>query len=163
MFPEVLLAQILKVMLHPNVETRVGAHQIFSVLLFPTSTHQRHAVASLRSGYLYEPQKWRSNAASTSTSISALLEKLRKDKNGIKMEKIGYDIPDDVKGRDFVEDDWKQGHARKSSPNFYKLSSIIDRKAGAASLANAVCKFSCFHECNVCMNECVVAINLPSH
>lgn len=163
MFPEVLLAQILKVMLHPNVETRVGAHQIFSVLLFPTSTHQRHAVASLRSGYLYEPRKWRSNAASTSTSISALLEKLRKDKNGIKMEKIGYDIPDDVKGRDFVEDDWKQGHARKSSPNFYKLSSIIDRKAGAASLANAVCKFSCFHECNVCMNECVVAINLPSH
>ncbi|XP_031249114.1 protein EFR3 homolog A [Pistacia vera] len=144
-FPEVLLAQILKVMLHPNVETRVGAHQIFSVLLFPSSNHQRQTVASLRSGYLYEPRKWHSNTASTSTSISALLEKLRKDKNVIKMGKNGYNVPDDIKGRDFVEDDWKQGHTRKSSPNFYKLSSIIDGKAGATNLADAepyVMKFS---------------------
>ncbi|KAL5853875.1 hypothetical protein ACOSQ3_008993 [Xanthoceras sorbifolium] len=136
-FPETLLAQILKVMLHPNVETRVGAHQLFSVLLIPSSNHQRHEAASLRSGYLCEPRRWRSNTASTCTSIAALLEKLRRDKNGVKMENNGYNVHEDVRGRDFVEDDRKQGRAHKNSPNVYKLSSIIDRTAGPTNLADA--------------------------
>ncbi|KAI9185306.1 hypothetical protein LWI28_006048 [Acer negundo] len=144
-FPEMLLAQILKVMLHPNVETRVGAHQIFSVLLIPSSNHQRHEAASLRSGYLCEPRRWRSDTSSTFTSITTLLEKLRRDKDGVKMEKSGYNVHEDVRGRDVVEDDRKQGRALKNSPNVYKLSSIIDRKAGPTNLADAepcVMKFS---------------------
>ncbi|KAK3198885.1 hypothetical protein Dsin_022300 [Dipteronia sinensis] len=144
-FPEMLLAQILKVMLHPNVETRVGAHQIFSVLLIPSSNHQRHEAASLRSGYLCEPRRWRSDTASTFTSITTLLEKLRRDKDGVKMEKSGYNAHEDVRGRDVLEDDRKQGRALKNSPNVYKLSSIIDRTAGPTNLADAepcVMKFS---------------------
>ncbi|KAK0599685.1 hypothetical protein LWI29_007654 [Acer saccharum] len=144
-FPEMLLAQILKVMLHPNVETRVGAHQIFSVLLIPSSNHQHHEAASLRSGYLCEARRWRSDTASTFTSITTLLEKLRRDKDGVKMEKSGYNVHEDVRGRDVVEDDRKQGCALKNSPNVYKLSSIIDRTAGPTNLADAepcVMKFS---------------------
>lgn len=130
-------------MLHPNVETRVGVHQIFSVLLIPSSSHQRHEVASLRSGYLYEPRKWHSNASST-TSITSLLEKLRRDKHGAQMIKHGSKAHDDPRGRDCLEDDWKQGCAHKTSPSFYKLSSIIDRTAGPTNLADTVCYFIIF-------------------
>ncbi|OMO86277.1 Armadillo-type [Corchorus capsularis] len=129
-FPEALLVQLMKAMLHPNVEARVGAHQIFSALLIPSSNRPRHEVASLRSGYVYEPRRWRSNNASAFASISALLEKLRREKDGIKIEKNGY-VHDDVKGKENVEEDWKQGHVRKSSPNIYSITSIFDRTAAA--------------------------------
>ena len=130
----------MKAMLHPNVEARVGAHQIFSALLIPSSNRPRHEVASLRSGYVYEPRRWRSNNASAFVSISALLEKLRREKDGIKMEKNGYNIHDDLKGKDNVEEDWKLGHVLKSSPNIYSITSIIDRTA-APNMVEAVSKF----------------------
>ncbi|XVE89558.1 hypothetical protein DITRI_Ditri20bG0005700 [Diplodiscus trichospermus] len=128
-FPEAILVQLLKAMLHSNVEARVGAHQIFSALLIPSSNRPRYEIASLRSGYVYEPRRWRSNNASAFASISALLEKLRREKDGIKMEKNGYNIHCNLKGKDDVEEEWKQGHVLKSSPNIYKITSIIDRTA----------------------------------
>ncbi|KAG7968375.1 hypothetical protein I3843_08G150900 [Carya illinoinensis] len=142
-FPEGLLVQLLKVMLHPDIEARVGAHQIFSALLIPISNHQQHEVASLTSGFLHQPRRWHSNPASA--SIKALLEKLRREKDGIKVEKIGSDFHDDLKERDIVEDDWKQGRVRKNSPNVYKISCIIDRTVGSTSLLDAephIMKFS---------------------
>lgn len=123
-------------MLHPDIEARVGAHQIFSALLIPISNHQQHEVASLTSGFLHQPRRWHSNPASA--SIKALLEKLRREKDGIKVEKIGSDFHDDLKERDIVEDDWKQGRVRKNSPNVYKISCIIDRTVGSTSLLDAV-------------------------
>ncbi|PHT72671.1 hypothetical protein T459_23456 [Capsicum annuum] len=36
-FPEALFHQLLPVMVHPDYETRVGAHRIFSVILVPSS------------------------------------------------------------------------------------------------------------------------------
>jgi hypothetical protein len=135
-FPEALLIQLLKVMLHPDVEARVGAHQIFSALLFPSSNHPLHEVASLRSSFLHQPRRWHSNTASA--SVTALLEKLRREKDGTKVEKHGNNVHDDFKERDIVEEDWKQGCARKNSPNFYKFSSIIDRTAGSTRLSEAV-------------------------
>ncbi|KAG8648315.1 protein SEMI-ROLLED LEAF 2 isoform X2 [Manihot esculenta] len=133
-FPEALLVQLLKVMLHPDVGVRVGAHQIFSMLLIPSSNHSRHGVVSLHSGYICEPRRWRSNAASTFSSISELLEKLRREKDGARMEKHKSYSPDDYRERDITEEDWKQGRPRKNSPNFYKISSIIDRTSGTTSL-----------------------------
>ena len=123
-------------MLHPDVEARVGAHHIFSALLIPSSNHPRHEVSSLRSGFLYQPRRWHSNAASA--SITALLEKLRREKDGTKADKCGNSVHDDFKEKDIAEEDWKQGRIRKNSPNFYKLSSIIDRTAGGTSLSEAV-------------------------
>lgn len=140
MFPEALLVQLMKAMLHSNVEARVGAHQIFSALLIPSSNRPRHEVASVRSGYVYEPRRWRSNNASAFASISSLLEKLRKEKDGIDMEKNGYNCHDDLKGKDNVEEDRKQGHIRKSSPSIYSITSIIDRTA-APNMVEAVRRF----------------------
>lgn len=136
-FPEVLLVQLLKAMLHPDVKVRVGAHQIFSALLIPSSNHPLREAASWRSGYTCEPKGWHSDTASAFDSISALLEKLRREKDGSKMEKHGNDANDGYKERDVVEEDWKQGRARKNSPNFYKISSIIDRTASTTSLSEA--------------------------
>eukprot|EP00257_Ricinus_communis_P013037 XP_015570391.1 uncharacterized protein LOC8269823 [Ricinus communis] len=134
-FPEALLIQLLKVMLHPNVEVRVGAHQILSVLLIPSSSHPRHGVIPLQSGYIREPRN--SNTASAFSSIAALLEKLRREKDGTRMDKHKNNVPDDYKERDAIEEDWKQGQLRKNSPNFYNISSIIDRTSGTTSLAEA--------------------------
>ncbi|KAJ6384639.1 hypothetical protein OIU78_027863 [Salix suchowensis] len=136
-FPEVLLVHLLKAMLHPDVEVRVGAHQIFSALLIPSSNHPLREAASWRSGYTCEPKGWHSDTASAFDSISALLEKLRREKDGAKMERHGNDAHDDYKERDVIEEECKQGRARKNSPNFYKISSIIDRTASPASLSEA--------------------------
>ncbi|KAJ9180340.1 hypothetical protein P3X46_008598 [Hevea brasiliensis] len=131
-FPEALLAQLLKVMLHPDVGVRVGGHQIFSV-----SNHSRHGVVSLQSGYICEPRRWHSNTACAFSSITALLEKLRREKNGARMEKRKNNGPDDCKEKDIIEEDWKQGQPQKNCPNFYKISSVIDRTSGTTSLAEA--------------------------
>ncbi|PPD92913.1 hypothetical protein GOBAR_DD10146 [Gossypium barbadense] len=67
-------------------------------------------VASLCSGNVYEPRRWRSNNASAFASISVLLEKLRREKDGIKKEKNGFNIHDDLKGKANMEDGRNQGH-----------------------------------------------------
>ena len=97
-------------MLHPDVEARVGAHHIFSALLIPSSNHPRHEVSSLRSGFLYQPRRWHSNTASA--SITALLEKLRREKDGTKADKCGNSVHDDFKEKDIAEEDWKQGRIK---------------------------------------------------
>ncbi|KAL5138656.1 RNA polymerase II-associated protein 3 [Glycine soja] len=134
-FPEALLVQLLKVMLHLDVEARVGAHLIFSILLFPSSFHT-HEISSLRSRYLGQHNKRHSHAASVSASasITALLEKLRRNRDSTKAENHGNIVHDQE--RDIVAEDWKQGCGLKNSPNFYKFTSIIDRATGSPSLTD---------------------------
>lgn len=128
--------QLLKVMLHSDVEARVGAHLIFSILLFPSSFHTNE-ISSLRSRYLGQHNKRHSHAASVSASasITALLEKLRRNRN-TKAENHGNIVHDQE--RDIVAEDWKQGCGLKNSPNFYKLTSIIDKATGSPSLTDTV-------------------------
>ncbi|KAJ7973268.1 ARM repeat superfamily protein [Quillaja saponaria] len=136
-FPEALLVQLLKVMLHQDVEARVGAHRIFSAILIPFSGHPEYEVSSLQSGCHLQQKKWRSHTASASDSITALLEKLSRGKDGSKTENQGNNIDDDFKEKGIAGDDWKPGCGLKSSPNFYNLSSIIDRTAGTTNSAEA--------------------------
>ncbi|XP_042512049.1 protein SEMI-ROLLED LEAF 2-like [Macadamia integrifolia] len=136
-FPESLLLQLLKTMMHPDVEARIGAHQIFSVILVPSSNNPKHDLASLRSGSLYELRKWQSKTASPFASAAALLERLRKEKGSAMVEKNGYDTQNDCKDTESDEEEWKQNWACKNSPNFYKISSIIDKSTGPACLAEA--------------------------
>ncbi|KAL5147194.1 Protein EFR3 B [Glycine soja] len=133
-FPEALLVQLLKVMLHSDVEARVGAHLIFSILLFPSSFHTNE-ISSLRSRYLSQHNKRHSHApsVSASASITALLEKLRRNRN-TKAENHVNIVHDQE--RDIVAEDWKQGCGLKNSPNFYKLTSIIDKATGSPSLTD---------------------------
>ncbi|KAI5658556.1 hypothetical protein M9H77_27349 [Catharanthus roseus] len=121
-FPEMLLIQILKVMLHPDVEVRVGGHHIFSVLLNPNSNRARQDVA------LYA-NRWHASSSSTFHSITALLEKLQKGKDGSRLRN-GITVHDDFRERD-GEEEHLQGWAHKNSPNFQKFT------AGSASLTEA--------------------------
>lgn len=133
-FPEMLLIQLLKVMLHPDVEVRIGGHHIFSVLLNPNSNHTRQDVS-------YYANKWHSSSSSAFHSITALLEKLRKGKDGSR-PKNGIIIQDDFRERD-TEEECHQGWAHKNSPNFQKISSMVT--AGSTSLTEkepAVLKFN---------------------
>ncbi|KAL1212768.1 Protein SEMI-ROLLED LEAF 2 [Cardamine amara subsp. amara] len=124
-FPDALLDALLKAMLHPNVETRVGAHEMFSVILLPSSGQSQAGVASVRAtDYLNESKNWRSDTTSAFTSIAARLDKLRKEKDGIKIEKNGSNN---------THEDLKNA---KSSPNFHKLNSIIERTNGSINLAD---------------------------
>lgn len=123
-FPEALLVQILKVMLHPDVEIRIGGHHIFCILLFPSFTNARNDPSN-------HPRRWHSKNASTFASITALLEKLRGEKY---QNKVNRGSAQDDYNEDAVEEEWKHGWSHKNSPNIHTLSSIVDRTTAPSSL-----------------------------
>lgn len=127
-------------MLHPDIETRIGAHHIFSVLVFPSSNCHQHETASVQSGSPYKPTAWHSNApsASTSASVTALLDKLRREKDGLRDEKTGHNVHDNLKEKGSFEEDWKQKRFTRNYPTFHKIHSIMDRKAGSSSSTEPV-------------------------
>lgn len=143
-FPEALLVQLLHVMLYPDVEVRMRGHQILSILLVPNSSRPRHEVSSVRVNCPYDSRRWESSTASALASITARLEKLRREKNGATPEKHGNAVQDDFKGMDISNEEGKQGFARKNSPNFCKIS-IMEKAAGSAGLSDLepyILKFS---------------------
>ncbi|XP_030515184.2 protein SEMI-ROLLED LEAF 2 [Rhodamnia argentea] len=79
-FPEALFHQLLPAMVHPDHETRVAAHRIFSVVLVPSS------VCPCPSSLISESQKGPdlprtlSRTVSVFSSSAALFEKLRNEK-----------------------------------------------------------------------------------
>lgn len=130
-FPEALLVQLVKIMLHHDVEVRAGAHQIFSALLVSCSNSQ-HGIGSKH------PRRWHSDSASPFASIKSLLERLRREKDGTKVHKPVNNVQDNFKDREVTEEEWKQGRAPKNSSNFHKISSIIDKTTKTTSWAEAV-------------------------
>jgi hypothetical protein len=130
-FPEALLQQILKSMVHPDTDTRVGAHHIFSAVIVRGPSHQRGD-----SEYLYETKKWQSRATSVFASATALLEKLRREKECSSSDKPGNTMHDDGKERNMNEEDNKHVWARKSPAYFSKLVfSFVDRWAALTNSA----------------------------
>ncbi|KAK1316161.1 hypothetical protein QJS10_CPA05g00220 [Acorus calamus] len=127
-FPEALLLQLLKAMVHPDVETRIGAHRIFSVLLVPCANNARHG-APFQLEYLNETRRWQSKTASVFASASALLAKLRREKEGLKTDKPMDDTWDEFKDSEVIDEELKHGWARKTSPNLYLNCLVIDRTA----------------------------------
>lgn len=122
-FPDSLLAQLLKSMMHLDLETRVGAHQIFSVLLGQNLNHPRR-----ESEYLFETKKWQSRTSSVFESATALLEKLRKEKECLNGDKKAPNANDGTKMINLGDEEWKNSWIHKNLPYFSTLSrSIIDR------------------------------------
>ncbi|CAA2959618.1 Hypothetical predicted protein [Olea europaea subsp. europaea] len=123
-FPEALLVQLMKVMLHPDVEIRIGGHHIFYMLLFPSFIQARNDPSN-------HPRRWHSKNASTFASITALLEKLRGEKY---QNKVKRGSAQDDYNEDTVEEEWKHGWSHKNSPNIHTLSSIVDRTTAPSCL-----------------------------
>ncbi|XP_012575047.1 protein SEMI-ROLLED LEAF 2-like isoform X2 [Cicer arietinum] len=78
-FPEALFHQLILNMVHPDHETRVGAHRIFSVVLVPTSVFPRSCL-SVSDPKAQGIPRTLSRAVSVFSSSAALFEKLRQDK-----------------------------------------------------------------------------------
>lgn len=117
-------------MVHTDVEIRIGGHHIFSVLLVTSSNYMRHDAPS-------HTRRWNSSGTSTFSSITALLDKLRREKDATKL-RDDYTIQDGFKEKDSIEEERKQGRAQRNSPNFHKLNSIIDRTVASSSLTDTV-------------------------
>ncbi|KAI3993394.1 hypothetical protein MKX01_010137 [Papaver californicum] len=128
-FPEALLVQLLRTMMHSDAEARIGAHQIFSAILIPSS---RSELSVLHSGSQFEARRWQCKTASAFASATALLEKLRKEKEGDNLDKPVNGSPDDFRGSETIEEEWKQGWIHKKLPNLFTLnSSIIEKTSGS--------------------------------
>ncbi|KAF4356721.1 hypothetical protein F8388_010943 [Cannabis sativa] len=80
-FPETLFHQLLPAMVHPDHETRVGGHRIFSVVLVPSSVFPRSLPSSVSdSKKASDFPRTLSRTVSVFSSSAALFEKLRKEK-----------------------------------------------------------------------------------
>ncbi|KAI4381500.1 hypothetical protein MLD38_007566 [Melastoma candidum] len=79
-FPEALFHQLLPVMVHPDHETRITAHRIFSVVLVPSSVcpYPSSAIPDLKKGS--DLLRTLSRTVSVFSSSAALFEKLKNNK-----------------------------------------------------------------------------------
>ncbi|KAH6762491.1 hypothetical protein C2S52_019924 [Perilla frutescens var. hirtella] len=155
-FPEALFGQLLKVMLHPDVEIRVGGHQIFCVLLIPSFADSRNDVAN-------HPRRWHTKSMSTFSSITALLEKLRLEMYGTKMRQGGE--KDDYQQLNKVEEERMHGRSHKNSPNMHIISSIMDKANAPASLTETEQYFLQCNEDQVVqlLSALWIQVNLPDN
>ncbi|XP_019077475.1 protein SEMI-ROLLED LEAF 2 isoform X4 [Vitis vinifera] len=80
-FPEALFHQLLPAMVHPDHETRVGAHRIFSVVLVPFSVCPRPCPITPELKKASDLPRMLSRTVSVFSSSAALFEKLRKEKS----------------------------------------------------------------------------------
>jgi protein EFR3 len=83
-FPEALFHQLLLAMVHPDHETRVAAHRIFSVVLVPSYVSPLPCLPSLDQCWKHDIQRTLSRTASVFSSSAALFDKLRRDKNSFR-------------------------------------------------------------------------------
>ncbi|XP_039116113.1 protein SEMI-ROLLED LEAF 2-like [Dioscorea cayenensis subsp. rotundata] len=79
-FPEALFHQLLIAMVHPDRETHLGAHRIFSVVLVPSSVCPHGCSAVPDSPKMSDLRRTLSRTVSVFSSSAALFEKLKRDK-----------------------------------------------------------------------------------
>lgn len=88
-------------MVHPDHETRIGAHRIFSVVLVPSSVFPRPSSSITESNKAFDLPRTLSRTVSVFSSSAALFEKL-------KMEKFS--------SRENVSQDGKENGANEEEP-----------------------------------------------
>ncbi|XP_004304390.1 PREDICTED: uncharacterized protein LOC101298629 [Fragaria vesca subsp. vesca] len=79
-FPEALFHQLLPAMVHPDHETRIGAHCVFSVVLVPSSVSPNLFSSNTETKKAFDHHRTLSRAVSVFSSSAALFEKLRREK-----------------------------------------------------------------------------------
>ncbi|XWS43144.1 hypothetical protein CRYUN_Cryun16bG0077300 [Craigia yunnanensis] len=80
-FPEALFHQLLPAIVHPDHETRIEAHRIFSVVLVPASVCPQPSPVTPVTNKASGIPRTLSRAVSVFSSSAALFEKLRKEKS----------------------------------------------------------------------------------
>ncbi|MCD7448951.1 hypothetical protein HAX54_047563 [Datura stramonium] len=90
-FPEALFHQLLPAMVHPDHETRVGAHRIFSVVLVPSSVSPQKVSEEIYLRKAADFSRALSRTVSVFSSSAALFGKLR-DQRSSSMENVTLDM-----------------------------------------------------------------------
>ncbi|KAK1366205.1 putative transmembrane protein cmp44E [Heracleum sosnowskyi] len=80
-FPDALFHEVLTAMVHPDHETRVGAHRVFSVVLVPSSVSPHPQASAGYSDNVANLSRTLSRTVSVFSSSAALFEKLKKEKS----------------------------------------------------------------------------------
>lgn len=125
-FPEALFYQLLPAMVHPDHETRVGAHQIFSVVLVPSSVCPNPSTNSAESRKAGDLPRALSRTVSVFSSSAALFDKLRRDKT-ISRDYTHQDNRDNIAsegqlrnsgnvGLNRLKSSYSRAYSRKASP-----------------------------------------------
>ncbi|XP_039116167.1 protein SEMI-ROLLED LEAF 2-like isoform X2 [Dioscorea cayenensis subsp. rotundata] len=136
-FPEALFHQLLKAMVHPDRETRVGAHRIFSVVLVPSSVCPCPCSTAPESVKISDLQRTLSRTVSVFSSSAALFEKLKRDKFSFRENGFqdGLDnITHNIDGQQSCTNDAKLYRFQSSKSRMYSMKS--------SSLPSAVDKCS---------------------
>lgn len=92
-FPESLFHQLLMAMVHPDHETRVGAHRIFSVVLVPSSVCPHARASNSERPMAYDVKRTLSRTVSVFSSSAALFDKIRSGKPNVFKELKNNDGP----------------------------------------------------------------------
>uniref|UniRef100_A0A8N4II40 Uncharacterized protein LOC105053077 n=1 Tax=Elaeis guineensis var. tenera TaxID=51953 RepID=A0A8N4II40_ELAGV len=119
-FPESLFHQLLLAMVHPDRETHVGAHRVFSVVLVPSSVCPHPSSASMGSYKIQDLQRTLSRTVSVFSSSAALFGKLRREMFSLR-ESTCQDNVDKVSN----SDDGQQNSGNDAK--LYKLQSSQSR------------------------------------
>ncbi|KAH9648257.1 hypothetical protein KPL70_025516 [Citrus sinensis] len=125
-FPEALFYQLLPAMVHPDHETRVGAHQIFSVVLVPSSVCPNPSTNSAESRKAGDLPRALSRTVSVFSSSAALFDKLRRDKT-MSRDNTHQDNRDNIAsegqprnsgngGLNRLKSSYSRAYSRKASP-----------------------------------------------
>ncbi|XP_031489297.1 protein SEMI-ROLLED LEAF 2-like isoform X2 [Nymphaea colorata] len=124
-FPEALFHQLLLAMVHPDHETRVGAHHIFSVVLVPSSVNPPQA-----SG-LPDLHRALSRTVSVFSSSAAIFEKLRKEKSSLResVRSEGYVTEASRRSDHDAKFYSLQSSRRVASVKIAPLTSAVDKKS----------------------------------
>ncbi|WOH06488.1 hypothetical protein DCAR_0625916 [Daucus carota subsp. sativus] len=80
-FPDALFHELLTAMVHPDHETRVGAHRVFSVILVPSSVSPLSQESLGESANHASLSRTLSRTVSVFSSSAALFEKLKNEKS----------------------------------------------------------------------------------
>ncbi|KAH6828761.1 hypothetical protein C2S53_018638 [Perilla frutescens var. hirtella] len=94
-FPEALFHQLLPAMVHPDLQTRIGAHQIFSVVLVPSSVCPQPSSDGSDSKKNIEFPRSLSRSVSVFSSSAALLRKLQNQRTPSKENHLDGRVPGD--------------------------------------------------------------------
>uniref|UniRef100_A0A0D9VC54 Uncharacterized protein n=1 Tax=Leersia perrieri TaxID=77586 RepID=A0A0D9VC54_9ORYZ len=138
-FPEALFHQLLLAMVHPDHETRVAAHRIFSVVLvpssvspFPKSTSPNHDI-----------QRTLSRAVSVFSSSAALFDKLRRDKDSFREKTQDENVNRTLYTIDDGNSPLKDPPRSQSRRHSFKVPSLSMKKAPSFSLRQNSLPNSC--------------------
>lgn len=116
-FPEALFHQLLPSMVHPDHQTRIGAHQIFSVVLVPSSVCPQPSSETFDSNKNIDFARSLSRSVSVFSSSAALFRKLQNQRTPSKETQLDLNKENETGGMvNKIKSTYSRVYSFRSSP-----------------------------------------------